>query len=436
MYSSISRRDYKQFNLRISKFYLYLLSFFIIFITDALVFEINSNHAATAFKRYSVIAVAFLMVFHHVVVQRKKITIHLLLLTAFPLCSSWLAGYLLNGFYYYSFIACIWIAILFADRYSLEDFAEVFCLIMRFVCIISVICFLFRNSLVNATIFPIVTSSKGNAYRWLGVISIPLKISQRSRNFGPFWEPGTYQIYTNMALFFSLFVLKKNKKAIDALIFTLTGFTTLSGSLLIPMLLIYAAFALDNRNIKTFVGIVIIAALFAIFVYAGYFDNTFAKMAGIDSHNSLLHRWIGLEGGIRGFIHNPIFGSSPQYNDSVREQLAWKYLSDSYASSSNTLANIFGYFGIYVGGYILFSSYKMFNSIGKNKLITILLFLAFVISTSNENLTTSTFFMTFCMLRSGVGILNSEDNEEIEDFHEHNKSEALEDGNAILPMED
>ena len=412
MYQSVIRIDSNELRYRLSRFYLYLLTFFIVFISDSLVFEINSNYAAIAFKRYSVIAVAFLLIFHHVIIQKKKITIHILLLTLFPICSSLVSGYLLNGFYYYSFIACIWIGLLFADKYSLEEFAEVFCIIMRFVCITSVVCYLFRDSLVNATIFPIVNSAKGNSYRWLGVISIPLKVSQRGRNFGPFWEPGTYQIYTNMALFLSLFVLKKNRKAIDALIFTLTGFSTLSGSLLIPMLLIYAAYALDNRNVKTFVGIIIVAALFVVFVYAGYFDNTFAKMMGTDSHSSMYHRLIALECGIRGFIHNPLLGSSPQYNDAMREQLAWKYLSNSYASSTNTIANIFGYFGVYVGGYIVVSSYKMFNSIGKNRIITILLFLSFVISTSNENLTTSTFFITFCMLRSGIRTLAAEETDD------------------------
>ena len=378
---------------------IFLLTFFIMFITDALVFEINVNSNIIAIKRYGVIIVAVIMAIHHASLK-GKISIHLMLLTIFPLMSSFLAGYFLNGFYYYSFIAGIWIAVLYSYRYSLDDFAETFCKIMRIVCIASFLCFLFRDALVNVSFFPIISSVKGNSYRWLGVISIPLKIHQRGRNFGPYWEPGTYQIYINVALFLSLFVLKKNNKAIDALIFTITGFSTLSGSVLIPMLLIYAAYALDNRNMKTFAGILVIAVIFEVLVNAGIFDNTFAKLAGTDQNNSLLHRWIGLEGGLRGFIHNPIFGSPPSYNDAIRTQLAWKYLSSDYASSANTFANVLGYFGIYVGGYLLFSCYRMFSSIGKGKLVTILLFLAFVIATSNENLTTSTFFLTLCMLRS------------------------------------
>ena len=165
------------------------------------------------------------------------------------------------------------------------------------------------------------------------------------------------------------------------------------------MLLIYAAYAFDKRNMKTFVGILAMTVAFGVFVNVGYFDNVFAKLAGTDQHNSLLHRWIGLEGGLRGFIHNPIFGSSPSYNDSVRVQLARKYLASDYASSANTFANILGYFGIYVGGYLLYSSYKMFSSLGKKRIVTVLLFLSFLIATSNENLTTSTFFFTVCMLR-------------------------------------
>ena len=400
MTHSYANSNGKHYYIDLRRFSLYFLTFFIIFITDSLVFEINSNSVATAFKRYSVIVVAFLFAIHQVFVQKKKISIHLLLLSLFPLCSSILAGYLFNGFYFYTFVACIWIGYLYAYKFSLEDFAEVFCRIMLVVCIASLICFLFRDYLVNVSLFPVITSVKGNSYRWLGVISIPIKAHQRGRNFGPFWEPGTYQIYINTALLLRLFVVKKPKKALDALIFTLTGFSTLSGSLLVPMFLIFAAYALDRRNFKTFAGIMLVVIIFEFFVGMGYFDITFAKMSGADSNNSALHRWIGLESGLRGFIHNPIFGSTPAYNDSIREQLAWKYLSSSYASSANTYANLLGYFGLYVGGYITYSTYKLFSSIGRNKIVSIFLFLAFVISTSNENLTTSTFFLTFCMLRS------------------------------------
>ena len=222
--------DRKHLYFNKSKLKLYLLTAFIVFITDSLIFEINVNTTVIAVKRYGVIIVAILMAIYNRNKLKGKISIHLLLLTIFPLISSLLAGYLLNGYYYYSFIAGIWIGLLYANRYSLSEFAEAFCQIMRVVCIASLVCFIFRDVLVNVSIFPIIESSKGNSYRWLGVISIPIKIHQRARNFGPFWEPGTYQIYTNMALLLSLFVLKNNRKAIDALIFTLTGFSTLSGN--------------------------------------------------------------------------------------------------------------------------------------------------------------------------------------------------------------
>ena len=379
---------------------IYVFTAFIMFITDALVFEINANATCVAIKRYGVIIVAILLAVQYATAFKGKNLIHLLLLTIFPLTSSFLGGYLFNGYYFYSFVAGIWIGSIYTYKYSLSEFAKVYCNIMRVVCIASLICFFFRDILVDVPFFPIIESTKDNSYRWIGVISIPVKVHQRGRNFGPYWEPGTYQIYINAALCLSLFVLKDNKKLRDAIIFTATGLSTLSGIVLIPMLILYMAYAIENKRIKISIGILILAVIIYYIASLGVFDGMLSKLEGTDSNNSFLHRWIGFECGLRGFVHNPIFGSPPAYNDAVRTQLAWKYLSNEYASSANTFANLFAYFGIYVGCYLFYSSFKMFSSIGKGKMVTMLIFLAFVVATSNENLTTSTFFLAFCMLRN------------------------------------
>ena len=379
---------------------LLLLTIIIVFITDSLFFAINIQSSVQLFKRTSVIALAVLMFVYHIVIRKRLVNIHILLITVSALLSSFLAGYLFNGYYYYTFIACGWIGYIYSRYYSIEDFSSAFCKIMRVVAVLSFIVFLVGGSLADSGIFPIITSSKGNQYAFLGFTNIPMTLHHRTRNYGPFWEPGTYQIYLNIALYLALFVEKKNNKVIDSIIFVGTGLSTRSGIVLIPMLLILAAYTFEIRNIKTFVAILALIVGIYIIIWLGLFDRALAKITNEDGTNSLIYRWIGLVGGLQGFLRNPLFGSPPSVNDDLKMQLAQLYLGSNYSSAVNTFANLLGYFGAYIGGYFLVSSYKVFSSVNRQKMSAVIAFIAFVLATSNENMTTSLFFIVFCFLRS------------------------------------
>jgi len=386
---------------------LLLLTIIIVFITDSLFFAINIQSSVQMFKRISVIALAVIMFVYHIFLRRRLVNIHILLITGSALTSSFLAGYLFNGYYYYTFIACAWIGYVYSRYYSLEEFSSVFCKIMRVVAVLSFIVFLVGGSLADIGIFPIITSTKGNQYAFLGFTNIPMRLHHRTRNYGPFWEPGTYQIYLNVALYLALFVEKKNKKVIDSVIFVGTGLSTLSGGVLFPMLLIFAAYTFEKKNMKTFVAILVLFIGIYLIIWSGLFDRALAKITGEDGTNSFLYRWIGLVGGLQGFLRNPLFGSPPSVNDDLKMQLAQQYLGSKYSSNINTFANLLGFFGAYIGGYFLVSSYTVFSSASRQKISAVIAFIAFVLATSNENMTTSLFFVVFCFLRS-----NKQNNED------------------------
>lgn len=94
--------------------------------------------------------------------------------------------------------------------------------VMLFICIYSCCCYIL-NLVFN---FTAVTPKTGNLYRlWLGQ-----NIMYPSRNSGPFWEPGIFQIYINIALYFALFFREKNGQfqLWHALIYGITMLTTFS----------------------------------------------------------------------------------------------------------------------------------------------------------------------------------------------------------------
>lgn len=104
-----------------------------------------------------------------------------------------------------------------------DRFIALFEKVMLFICIYSCACFAL-NILFN---FTSSTPVYGTLYKlWMGQ-----NVMYPNRNSGPFWEPGIFQIYINIALFFSLFFSKeKNEKnsLVHVVIYVVTIFTTIS----------------------------------------------------------------------------------------------------------------------------------------------------------------------------------------------------------------
>lgn len=102
-------------------------------------------------------------------------------------------------------------------------FIALFEKVMLFICIYSCICFAL-NLIFN---FTASTPMLGSLYKiWMGQ-----NIRVLARNSGPFWEPGIFQIYINIALYFAMFFLKdKNGKfpLFYVFVFGITILTTIS----------------------------------------------------------------------------------------------------------------------------------------------------------------------------------------------------------------
>lgn len=118
------------------------------------------------------------------------------------------------------FVAVILFSNLIKSR---DSFIKLYIQVLLIMCIYSCICY-FLNLIFN---FTASTPALGTLYKmWMGQ-----NIRSFSRNSGPFWEPGIFQIYINIALYFALFFFK-NKAGktpwVHIVVFCITILTTIS----------------------------------------------------------------------------------------------------------------------------------------------------------------------------------------------------------------
>lgn len=369
--------------------YLYLMTFVVIYLTDSLLFATNNSQIFIYAKRFGVILIDLIMLLFQPKSNRLRVPVFLLGMSCSILISSFFAGRFFNGYSYYTMIAIIWFGYLFSERYSFHGFADSFCTIMRLIAIVSLVCWLSNAVVRTISFLPTITNVLGLQYKCLFLTNVPVKVNLARRNLGPFWEPGAFQVYLIVALYFTLFIRKNKKKWIDTGIFIATALSTLSGAALIPIILLISAYLFDNKNIKGF-ALSIASGLFLVLLMStGGFEEIMHKLSGDNSTNSLAFRVVALEGAWKGFLSNPLFGSSPEQNDLIKSVLSQQYIGSDYSSNANTFVNYLAYYGIYVGGFMILNSFRLALRSVDSKVSAIIVFLAYFLTTSNENMTSS-----------------------------------------------
>ncbi len=386
-------------NIKVGK-WAYFMAFIIIYLTDSLFFATNGMRAIIAVKRIGVVLIAGLMLLRAETVKKQKYDVIMFFLSSSVLASMALARNVADGYSYYTMVACLWFGYLYSREYSLEQFSHCYCNIMRIIAIVSLVVWLFETQIASIGAIPTITNTVGARYKMLFLTAIPLRGGNIGRNMGPFWEPGVYQVYLNIALFFSLFIQKNRLRIFDCILFIITCITTKSGAALAPIILLLAAYTFEKKHIKTFFAVAVMGGVMFMMFNTGMFEDITTKMAGEAETNSITYRWIGIEGSIYGFLNNPLFGSTPLKNELIKQELAMKYLGQWYASNTNTFLNYFAYYGILVGGFMLVRSYKLFRNNMKSWVGALLAFSAYFISTSNENMMASLLIVTLAFLKS------------------------------------
>lgn len=208
------------------------------------------------------------------------------------------------------------------------------------------------------------------------------------RNSGPFWEPGMFAVFINIAL--AMQIIRDRNISRETVIFTLASVSTLSTTSLVATIFIYGYyFTFIHRKASSVfllfvLGIGLIAFLNSDFGLAKmqqdvYSDKSYSRFGAIFYHLSLIerHPWIG-----NGFDSNNTF---------------------KFLTSPNGLSLVFVFWGIPMGCVfyiLLYNGVKnLALSLGaKKESLILFLFIVFLIVVFSQGATNRHFYYAIMML--------------------------------------
>lgn len=226
-------------------------------------------------------------------------------------------------------------------------------------------------------VFPTVTNASGLSVNNL-FFAVVHNSSYFNSNFGIFWEPGAYQTFINLALYFQLFVLKDlNIRRIT--IFLITIFTTFSTTGYLAALLLFGIYLISNRD-KTKITIrkrrkliisITMLLIIGLIAFSMLPNNivfkVFGKLEAIVNPNlineniaygSTTARIEALKIPVINFLDSPVLGRG-------FENLYNYKINNNTNFLTATPLNWFGLFGLFLGVLLNYSLWK-FTRISKN----------------------------------------------------------------------
>jgi len=288
-------------------------------------------------------------------------------------------------------------AFLFTEIYGYKHFTKSFVDVMRFLCIVSLVC------LALYTLFPslgdvfTLTTSGGKR---VPSILFYTHSSTRGRNGGMFWEPGAYQTFILLALLFE--VLEDKLNVFDFSLFLITVATTFSttgylGAACI-VLIIFMKRNFSNKRIKNivFFASVVVIVYFIInpdFLFKGensvfgkiiyFFETRAYENYGVNQ--TAVVRFYAVIKPFEAFLESPLLGKGIT---------GLKEYTYAYTLGMNTCTfiNYFATFGFLYGSLSISAYIGLIKKHTKDFRLGLMVFLFFVLITFSENYIYNGFF--------------------------------------------
>lgn len=272
---------------------------------------------------------------------------------------------------------------LFANIYGWDEFKKKYIEILSFISVYSIICFIFSKGIGNCHFFPIVENVGHVQYKDLIFSHVPIVADYQGvikiwRNYGPFWEPGVYQIYLILGFIFVAF--DTNSKRLDItkmVLFGVTIFTTFSTAGFISLAVVLIAFLFKKNYIKekALIVIIICLGLFILFSNDLFINMIFGKLIKKDASSS--SRFDSLLGGLYITVCNPL-GTGPYLFLAMMKDWGYDGNTNGFIQHFAILGWLFGFWYVYR----LFNFAKCIEN--KNIMVTSILFLAIIMGFCNE----------------------------------------------------
>lgn len=157
-----------------------------------------------------------------------------------------------------------------------EKFIDYYKKIILFFCLISLFCFTLNCLGIVIPYINISSSSidggqviRVSSFVYTQLYNIEHGLGLTLRNCGPFWEPGAFQGFVNLALLFEMFSLRNKNKLFSkaAWIYIITVFTTLSTGGYVTMFAIVGFLTFQNNKIPLIIKCFFLTVAFLLFAY-------------------------------------------------------------------------------------------------------------------------------------------------------------------------
>jgi hypothetical protein len=372
------------------------IGFFIIFATDSFIVFSNENNTIMRVFQFIIIISIGLMFLHS---MRIHSTIDRSIIGLVIVCACLFLGMIMTedftGGYFLKIILFVF-GYCFSKYVSIDTFVNLYIKCMKYIAAFSLIAYLFKDLIVKIPFIPIVSNGLVDVY-FVGLTNINVGNSfDIVRNWGPFWEPGVFQIYLIVALMLVLFYNKKVDNG-KVLLFSITILTTFSTSGYISLAILYIAYVISSNTGKKPIKIVIVIGIIITFSIIYFTPDFYQLLFGKFDKNSsssisFISRWYSILGNISVFSKSPIYGVGPNNaNIYLNEYLISKWV---FSDISNTNAILMNYsmFGAVVGTYYIFKMYLFVNIFNVKWVTKGLLYLVLLICLSTEPLVYSLLF--------------------------------------------
>lgn len=299
--------------------------------------------------------------------------------------------YLTGGYFVQMWIVLL--ALLIVKYVNFDDFCTSFLTVMFYLSVISLFFFVFYNLFPSVfSIFPITTNYANVEFYNLYVCAL-FKTTGVIRNTSIFREPGVFMIYLIMAIVIGMFRRENNKYLLIYVIALFTTFST-AGFIVFLFVLIAKMLEMNSKRIYMYIGFGLIFFMILLWPFIG--DAVFGKF-GEDhaGYASTLARVSSVTVPFSIFLDNPILGSGIEkfvslYPVHSMQQYGVEFKPDG--ESTNTILNTAAIFGMCYAIMILYALYHFSCFFVKKKVSRMVLFIVFILLSSNEELRFSLLF--------------------------------------------
>lgn len=378
----------------------YILLFLILLVSpETVMFGTNSN---TLFVNIKYVLIFSIVLFYggramRSIYKKNTASTMLLIMCALIVFTGIMCMELRGG--YFLRIVLILAAYCYTVKVSKYDFARMFYEAIYIIAIFSIVSYVLYLLFPSGLSFlPKISNSNGMNFYTLILCNIP--IGSTDRLWGPYSEPGTFQIVLNVALIFYVALNKQvDYKRIAVFIGAIVLTKSTSGYITLAFVLLYVINQSANKA-KSYRFVLIFLLILSLGALASYTDLLSADGEVFDKfqdtqRSSTVSRYASVVCNLQMFMKSPLWGVGLTGAQDMFPLLSYQNFHVFSESNTNQLLYQFASLGFFFGIIWTLGGALFFQSFGRSVYSKCLLIVAFILLCVGENLTYSILFYLF-----------------------------------------